>query len=83
MESSPDPKDLAPSRVTPPRDARIKCFSESNVDGFVDDKPQWLAYCEECGIKLSAEDHKACPYQGGTDSEAGDVVSFRCSYCRS
>lgn len=61
----------------------MKCFSESNVNGFVDDRPVWVAYCDECGAKLTADEHAQCPYQERLEQdEDGNVVAFRCRRCR-
>jgi hypothetical protein len=81
MASPSDPgAGLADPRAGRPS---VKSFGEENVDGFVDDKPVWVAYCDECGAKLTAEEHAKCPYQDDVvQDEQGNVVSFRCRRCR-
>jgi hypothetical protein len=78
MASSSDPE-----RRNKPLRPSTKFFSESNVDGFVDDQPVWVAFCDECGTKLTAEEHAKCPYQERQEKdEEGNVIAFRCRRCR-
>ncbi|MFN0151865.1 MAG: hypothetical protein ACKVU1_14290 [bacterium] len=58
-----------------------RIFTDASPDGFASDTPEWVAFCPECGIKLSAADHAACPYYRGADSAATEAVSaIECAF---
>jgi len=66
-----------------PRRPSVKVFNESNVDGFAEGEPVWVAFCDECGAKLTAEEHAQCPYNEQREvDEQGNVLSFHCRRCR-
>jgi len=56
-------------------------FTEASPDGFASDAPEWVAFCPECGVKLSAKEHAECPYYRGADSKVQDTVSaIECAF---
>ncbi len=56
-------------------------FTEASPDGFASDTPEWVAFCPECGVKLSAAEHAECPYYRGADSAAKEAVSaIECAF---
>lgn len=56
-------------------------FTESSPDGFASETPEWVAFCPECGMKLSALEHAECPYYRGADcSEPGGASAIECAF---
>jgi hypothetical protein len=64
------------SGVAPPH---VEFFSETNPDGFPDDQPRFVAFCPDCGTKLTLQQHEDCPFFGGSETDRdGFVIAVHC-----
>ncbi len=62
--------------VCPPH---VEFFTEDSPDGFRDDSPRFVAFCPDCGSKLTLEQHEDCPFFGGRETDRdGIVVAVHC-----
>ncbi len=62
--------------VCPPH---VEFFTEDSPDGFRDDSPRFVAFCPDCGSKLTLEQHEDCPFFGGRETDGkGLVVAVHC-----
>ena len=62
--------------VCPPH---VEFFTEDSPDGFKDGEPRFVAFCPDCGTKLTLEQHEDCPFFGGQEKgEDGVVIAVHC-----
>ncbi len=67
------PKDKG---VSPPH---VEFFAEDDTDGFKGDEPRFVAFCPDCGTKLTLEQHENCPFFGGPEKDSdGFVIAVHC-----